>query len=129
MVRMRRDPARIAADVGTDARAGEGVGAVDRAMSDRAMLRRPERKDPMARIPLLDPADPALSDTARTALAEAGAARGRVLNIHRAMANRPEALAAFTRMITTVYRQASTLSPRHGELAYLTATAVNDCYY
>lgn len=128
MVRMRRDPARIVADVGTDARAGKGVGAVDRAIR-RTMLRRPERKDPMARIPLLDPADPALSDTARTALAEAGAARGRVLNIHRAMANRPEALAAFTRMITTVYRQASTLSPRHGELAYLTATAVNDCYY
>lgn len=85
--------------------------------------------DPMARVPLLDPDDPATPQAARDALADAGAARGRVLNIHRAMANRPEALAAFMRLITTVYRQNSTLAPRHGELAYLTATAVNDCYY
>ena len=83
----------------------------------------------MARIPLLDPNDASTPDAARRALAAAGAARGRVLNIHRAMANHPEALAAFTGIITAVYRQSSTLLPKHGELAYLTATAVNDCYY
>lgn len=83
----------------------------------------------MARIPLLDPTDPATPPAAREALAAAGAARGHILNIHRAMANRPEALEAFMALIATVYRQKSTLEPRHGELAYLTATAVNNCYY
>jgi len=83
----------------------------------------------VARIPLLDPSDPATPAAAREALAAAGAARGSVLNIHRAMANRPEALSAFMAMIATVYRQRSTLEPRHGEIAYLTATAVNNCFY
>jgi hypothetical protein len=31
--------------------------------------------------------------------------------------------------LQTVYRGNSTLDPKHGELAYLTATAVNDCFY
>lgn len=83
----------------------------------------------MARIPLIDPSDPATPAAARAALEAAAAARGRPLNIHRAMANRPEALAAFMALIRTVYRQDSTLAPQHGELAYLTATAVNDCFY
>ena len=45
------------------------------------------------------------------------------------MANRPEAARAFQQMIRVVYRNDSTLTPKHGELAYLTATAVNNCYY
>ena len=45
------------------------------------------------------------------------------------MANRPEALTAMTALLQTVYRKDSTLEPRHGELAYLTATVVNDCFY
>lgn len=83
----------------------------------------------MARIPLLDETDPALPADARAFLAEAGAARGRLLNIFRAMANRPAAGRAFLGLVQTVYRKDSTLAPQHGELAYLTATAVNDCYY
>ena len=59
----------------------------------------------------------------------AGRARGKVLNVHRALANRPEALEAFTGFVQTVYRGNSTLHPKHGELAYLTATAVNNCFY
>jgi alkylhydroperoxidase family enzyme len=62
-------------------------------------------------------------------LREAGAARGRLINIYRAMANRPEALSAFTTMLTTVYRKDSTLPPKQAELAYLTATTVNNCFY
>ena len=84
---------------------------------------------PMARIPILDETDPDVPAAARAALAQAGAIRGRVLNIHRAMANHPEALSAFMALIQTVYRGNSTLTPQHGELAYLTATAVNNCYY
>lgn len=83
----------------------------------------------MARIPLLQEDDPTLSDDARALLRDAGLARGRLLNIHRAMASRPEAGRVFLDMVRTVYRSGSTLSPKHGELAYLTATAVNNCYY
>lgn len=83
----------------------------------------------MARIPLLNETDPALPADARAALELAGKARGRVINVYRALANRPEALVALTQLIETVYRSNSTLEPRHGELAYLTATAVNDCFY
>jgi alkylhydroperoxidase family enzyme len=52
-----------------------------------------------------------------------------VLNVHRALANRPEALNAFTDFIQSVYRGNSTLDRKHGELAYITATAVNNCFY
>lgn len=83
----------------------------------------------MARIPLLDEDDPSTPAAARARLLEAKQARGKLINIYRAMANRPEALAAFTAFANTVYRKGSTLEAQHGELAYLTATAVNDCFY
>ena len=83
----------------------------------------------MARIPLLDENDPTISASAKEALQQAGNARGRVLNVYRALANRPEALVALTQLLQTVYRTNSTLDARHGEFAYLTATAVNDCFY
>jgi alkylhydroperoxidase family enzyme len=83
----------------------------------------------VARIPILDENDPALSADQRACLEEAAAARGRLLNVYRAMANRPEAARAFSALAQTVYRNKTTLSPRHSELAYLTATAVNDCFY
>jgi alkylhydroperoxidase family enzyme len=83
----------------------------------------------MARIPILDENDPATPMDAREALLAAGAVRGRLINVYRAMANRPEALAALTPLLNVVYRKESTLEPHHGELAYLTATTVNDCFY
>lgn len=83
----------------------------------------------MARIPLIDEDDPATDSVTRQALMDAGAARGRLINVYRALANRPEALVAMTSLLQTVYRADSTLEPEHGELAYLTATTVNDCFY
>ncbi|MBV9834592.1 MAG: hypothetical protein JO055_09315 [Alphaproteobacteria bacterium] len=83
----------------------------------------------MARIPLLREDDPSLPDDAREFLARAGQSRGRLLNIYRAMANRPAAAQAFSEMIRTVYRSGSSLPPKQAELAYLTATVVNNCYY
>ena len=83
----------------------------------------------MARIPILREDDPALSDEARTFLQDAGQARGRLINIYRAMANRPAAGRAFIDLARTVYRADSTLPPKQAELAYLTATVVNNCYY
>lgn len=83
----------------------------------------------MARIPILHEDDPATPPEARAFLQDAAQARGRLINIYRAMANRPETGRAFNAMIQTVYRGNSTLQPKHGELAYLTATVVNNCYY
>lgn len=83
----------------------------------------------MARIPILHEDDPTISGDSRAYLQEAAQARGRLVNIYRAMANRPVAGRAFSALANTVYRGATTLEPKHGELAYLTATVVNNCYY
>jgi len=83
----------------------------------------------LARIPILDENDPALDPATRDALLEAGRSRGRLVNVYRALANRPEALTVLSQLMQTVYRKNSTLAPQHGELAYLTATSVNDCFY
>lgn len=83
----------------------------------------------MTRIPLVDENDLTFPAEARAALAEMKQARGRVLNIYRAMSNRPEAAAAFSNLAMTVYRGRTTLDPKHAELAYLTATVVNNCFY
>ena len=83
----------------------------------------------MARIPILREDDPNLSEDSRVFLAESGKARGKMLNLYRALANRPEAGRAFSEMVRTVYRSGSSLPPKDAELAYLTATVVNNCYY
>lgn len=83
----------------------------------------------MARIPILDENDPTLSMETKASLELAVKSRGKLINIYRAMANRPEALVAFNGLAQTVYRSNTTLAPKHAELAYLTATAVNNCYY
>ena len=83
----------------------------------------------MARIPILQEDDPAIPAESKQFLQEALQTRGRLVNIYRAMANRPEAGRAFSGMANTVYRGTTTLDPKHAELAYLTATVVNNCYY
>ncbi len=83
----------------------------------------------MARIPLLDPDDPDTPAEARDFLRAAGAERGRVLNLHRAMAHHPQAGHAFMGLIRAAYRRNSNVDPVHAELAYLTATVANRCHY
>jgi alkylhydroperoxidase family enzyme len=83
----------------------------------------------MARIPLVQETDPAASEDSKAFLAQTAKARGRMLNLYRALANRPEAGRALSELIRTVYRSGSTLPQKEAELAYLTATVVNDCYY
>lgn len=83
----------------------------------------------MARIPLLQEDDPGISGEQRGFLQAAGKARGRLLNLYRALANRPDAGTAFSGLVRTAYRSGSTLPPKQAELAYLTATVVNNCYY
>ncbi|WP_146101558.1 hypothetical protein [Rhodopila globiformis] len=83
----------------------------------------------MARIPVLHENDPATPADAKAFLEEAAQSRGQLVNIYRAMANRPEAGQAFLTLAHTVYRGRTTLAPKHAELAYLTATVVNNCFY
>lgn len=83
----------------------------------------------MARIPILHEDDPATPEDARAYLLEARQVRGKLVNIYRAMANRPEAARAFSGLAGTVYRGKTTLEPKHAEFAYLTATVVNNCFY
>ncbi|MBN9563153.1 MAG: hypothetical protein J0H14_20880 [Alphaproteobacteria bacterium] len=83
----------------------------------------------MARIPLLHEEDSDLPEETRAYLREVGQARGRVVNIYRAMANRTEAARAFSGLAGTVYRGKTSLGPKHAELAYLTATVTNNCFY
>ena len=83
----------------------------------------------MARIPILQEDDPGLSEDSGTFLEQSGKARGKMLNLYRALANRPEASRALSELVRTVYRSGSSLPPKDAELAYLTATVVNNCYY
>jgi alkylhydroperoxidase family enzyme len=83
----------------------------------------------MARISLLQESDPAISDESREFVLATGKPRGKMLNLYRALANRPAAGRALSELIRTAYRSGSTLPAKDAELAYLTATVVNDCYY
>ena len=68
----------------------------------------------MARIQILQLDDPSLTAEQRRCLEDAAKVRGRPLNIHKAMANRPAVSAAFQQMVHTVYRGGSTLDTKHG---------------
>jgi len=83
----------------------------------------------LTRIPLMQEDDPAVPDDTRAFLLDVKQGRGRVVNIYRAMANRTPAARAFSKLANTVYRGETTLEPKHGELAYLTAIVVNNCFY
>lgn len=83
----------------------------------------------MARIPLLSEDDPELDAEARQLLTEMKAARGRVPNIIRARAHHPRMLAASAALANVVYGPGSLITPAERELAYTTATVVNNCYY
>ena len=83
----------------------------------------------MARIPLLDENDPRTPTEVRELLQATKGSRGRLVNLYRALANHPAALAAFTALGATVYGRHSSLTRKQAELAYTTATVVNNCYY
>ena len=83
----------------------------------------------MARIPLLDENDPAVSEEARAFLDGFKQTYGRVLNVARAMSNSPASAQAFYALVRTAYLGNTNLQPKQAELAYFTATAVNRCFY
>lgn len=86
----------------------------------------------MARIPLIDLDDPNLDQELRKRLSASpliqglGLSPGGAPNVIRAMANHPEMLQAG---FMAGYHPSSAISPRHRELAYLTASVLNNCHY
>jgi hypothetical protein len=81
----------------------------------------------MARIPLVDPSSDDGESEGRAALQDIDLG-GIHPNVYRAIANHPGALAAFSTFGKMVYFESS-LTPAQRELAYLTASATNNCHY
>lgn len=77
----------------------------------------------MTRIPLVDPNDPASGSN----FEEMGLGSVHP-NVYRAIANHPDALRVFAEFGRTVYFD-SRLTAAERELAYLTASVVNNCHY
>jgi alkylhydroperoxidase family enzyme len=82
----------------------------------------------LARNPLLSEDDDSTPAEAREILARMKGG-GRLVNLYRALAHHPEALQAFTALGGAVYGRGSKVTRKQAELAYTTATTVNDCYY
>lgn len=86
----------------------------------------------MARIPLVDSNDDDADPKARELLKLISGARiaqgGIEPNVYRAIANHPQALESMVQFGTVVYLANST-TPAQRELAYLTASVVNNCHY
>jgi alkylhydroperoxidase family enzyme len=82
----------------------------------------------MARLPLVDPDDESADENARRILGAVRAGAGRDYNVFRAVANHPALLEALASFTATAY-YLNSLPPPQRELAYLTASVVNDCHY
>jgi alkylhydroperoxidase family enzyme len=84
----------------------------------------------MARLPLVDPADPDLAPELRDMVDRYGGAEGfaGLPNIMRAVANHPGAARIVAEAGAVLYGE-GTLTPAQRELAYLTASVVNSCHY
>ena len=83
----------------------------------------------MTRIPLVDSNDDDADPLAREVLRRASGGRGSIEpHVFRAMANHPRALDGMMQFANVVYFDNS-MTPAQRELAYLTASATNDCHY
>jgi alkylhydroperoxidase family enzyme len=82
----------------------------------------------MGRLPLVDPEHESADESARQILGAIRAGAGRDFNVFRAVANHPALLEALASFTATAY-YLNSLQPQHRELAYLTASVVNECHY
>jgi alkylhydroperoxidase family enzyme len=82
----------------------------------------------VARLPLVDPEDASADERATQILGAIRAGAGRDYNVFRAVANHPALLEALASFTATAY-YLNSLRPSHRELAYLTASVVNECHY
>lgn len=83
----------------------------------------------MARIPIWDEKSPGTPEDVRESLEYVEEVFGPPLNIQREMANHPQMVRAFSDLASVSYGEASTITPAQRELAYTTATVVNNCHY
>ena len=85
----------------------------------------------MARIPLVDHHDPDADPLARALLQSAEDAQPDVgvLNVHKALANHPQAMQKFMEFASVVYFDNSLTDPVLRELPYLTSAVANNCFY
>ena len=83
----------------------------------------------LARIPLLNEEDSATPSEARDLLQAMKSGRGRLINLYRALAHHPAALQGFGALGSAVYGRDTSLTRKQAELAYTTATVVNNCFY
>jgi hypothetical protein len=81
----------------------------------------------VARIPLIDPDDPATPPEVAAVLHGSTPPGGGLFNVVRALANNLDAFGVLG-AISKLY-QSQRLSDAQHELAYLTASVVNDCHY
>lgn len=81
----------------------------------------------MARIPLVDPDDPATDPRAAEILRGQDDEIG-LWNVFKAMANNTQVLEATENFAKAVYRENS-LTPIENELAWLSTSIVNECHY
>ena len=82
----------------------------------------------MARIPIVREDDPATPPEARAFLKKVEAGHGEVFNSVRLMANHPQQANALVEFVRSV-RYHNSLTPTLTELAYTTATVINQCHY
>ena len=82
----------------------------------------------MARIPTVREDDPATSPEAREFLKRVEGGLGEVFNAVRLLANHPQQANALIDFVRSV-RHRNSLTPTLTELAYLTASLANRCYY
>ena len=84
----------------------------------------------MARLKFVDPEAENCDPAAALVLHKIMGSRNRTVppNVYAAMANHPAALQTMVEFGTAVYFSNS-MSPAQRELAYLTASATNDCHY
>jgi alkylhydroperoxidase family enzyme len=80
----------------------------------------------MARVPLPDPDDADLDPAVREALLQLSSSPHGTPNVIRALANHPGLLRSPMQFL---YGPDALITPAQRELAYLTASAVNDCHY
>lgn len=84
----------------------------------------------MSRIPIWKDDNPAMPERVREAIEYAKSGTGFALNIQREMANNPKVLKGFSDLVGTFYgAESGAITPAERELAYTTATVVNNCHY
>jgi hypothetical protein len=79
----------------------------------------------MGRLPYVDPNDPNLDPSIRDFMLRPGADVGSVVNIVRALANNGRAL----RALGELSRVGDSITKAQRELAYLTTSLLNNCFY